>query len=94
MPTSRRLVDSNGADFYPTPSWATKALIDHEDFEGSIWEPACGDGAISKTLEGYGGYDVTSTDLYDRGYGEGGVDFIDYHPRVGNIIIRDNQTIA
>ena len=41
----------------------------------SIYEPACGDGAISKILES-AGYDVLSTDLYDRGFGYPGVDFL------------------
>jgi len=41
-----------------------------ESFEGQIWEPACGDGAISRVLEA-AGYQVISTDLIDRGYGQG-----------------------
>ena len=40
-----------------------------------IWEPACGDGAISELL-GASGRDVMSTDIVDRGYGTGGVDFL------------------
>ena len=46
-----------------------------ERFDGSIWEPACGDGAISKVLA-EAGYQVVSTDLIDRGYGAGGQDFL------------------
>jgi len=38
-------------EFYPTPPEATRALLSVECFEGDIWEPACGDGAISKVLE-------------------------------------------
>ena len=41
----------------------------------NIWEPACGDGRLSKRLEELG-YNVKSTDLIDRGYGTGGVDFL------------------
>lgn len=37
-------------------------------------EPACGDGAISRIIEGYG-YPCLSTDLIYRGYGTGGMDF-------------------
>jgi hypothetical protein len=41
-----------------------------------IWEPACGDGAISKVLE-KNGYSVRSTDLFYRNYGElESVDFL------------------
>lgn len=73
-------------DFYPTPPRATKALLSVEKFKGDIWEPACGDGAISKILED-AGYAVTSTDLIDRGYGDGGIDFLlDYQTRAANII--------
>jgi hypothetical protein len=35
-------------DFYPTPPEGTRALLSVERFEGPIWEPACGDGAISR----------------------------------------------
>ena len=62
-------------EFYPTPPEATRALLSVEQFDGSIWEPACGDGAISKVLT-EAGYQVVSTDLIDRGYGEGGHDFL------------------
>lgn len=62
-------------DFYPTWPAATRALLSVERFAGPIWEPACGDGAISKVLE-TAGYDVVSTDLIDRGYGDGGRDFL------------------
>jgi hypothetical protein len=39
-----------------------------------IWEPACGEGAMSKVLLAHG-CDVESTTLMDRGYGETGTDF-------------------
>jgi hypothetical protein len=73
-------------DFYPTPPKATEALLRVERFVGSIWEPACGDGAISKVLEA-AGYDVQSSDLIDRGYGQPGVDFLlDYRTVATNIV--------
>lgn len=59
-------------DFYPTPEIATVLLLENEKFEGEIWEPACGDGAMSTVIERYG-YPVKSTDLIDRGYGRGGM---------------------
>lgn len=62
-------------DFYPTPPEAVRALLSVEHFDGPIWEPACGDGAISKELERHG-HSVVSTDLIDRGYGEAGCDFL------------------
>ncbi len=62
-------------EFYPTPPEATRALLSVESFDGPIWECACGDGAISSELTA-AGYDVTSTDLVDRGFGAGGHDFL------------------
>lgn len=62
-------------DFYATPRSAIEQLLDVEPFYGSIWEPACGDGAISRVLQERA-YKVTSTDLVDRGYGAAGVDFL------------------
>lgn len=62
--------DSNNSDWFPTPTWATEALLEQEKFSNfhTFLEPCCGDGAISKVLEEHG-YNVTSSDKYDRGYG-------------------------
>jgi hypothetical protein len=61
-------------EFYPTPPEATRALLSVEQFDGPIWEPACDRGAISMVLEA-AGHQVVSTDLIQRDYGAGGVDF-------------------
>ncbi len=74
QPTLKRVADLDGPDFYPTPAWATFALIENESFRGDIWECACGDGAMSSVLSQTGN-SVISSDLYDRGFGESGVDF-------------------
>lgn len=73
-------------DFYPTWPAATRALLRAEQFDGAIWEPACGDGAVSIELE-RAGHDVVSTDLIDRGFGEGGRDFLmEWSPVAPNIV--------
>ena len=57
-------------DFYATPEESTKAILDREKLSGSILEPACGDGAISKQiLKIYPQIELYSCDLVDRGYG-------------------------
>lgn len=84
-PTLKRFADLGGPDFYPTPAWATFALIDNENFGGDIWECACGNGAMSKVLEETGCH-VRSSDLYDRGFGEVGVDFTDASVGTDNIV--------
>ncbi len=73
-------------EFYVTPPEGTRALLSVESFEGSVWEPACGNGAIARILS-RAGYQVLPTDLIDRGYGEGGVNFLDQtEPRARNIV--------
>lgn len=84
-PTMKRFADLNGPDYFPTPPWATYALIDNEKFKGDIWECACGDGTMSKVLE-ESGCDVPSSDLYERGFGESGVDFLATERRAANIV--------
>jgi len=84
-PTLKRFADLNGPDFFPTPAWATHALIDNERFDGGVWESACGNGAMSKVLE-QAARSVTSSDLYDRGFGEGGVDFLEADWCADNIV--------
>lgn len=64
-------------DFYATPPEAVHALIKVEKFSGTIWEPACGDGAIVKVLRGVG-HRVYATDLVDCGCpdSESRIDFL------------------
>lgn len=73
-------------DFFPTPARATQALLTVESFDGTMWEPACGDGAISKVLEG-AGHTVISNDLGDYGFGTAGVDFLRDHTTVATHIV-------
>lgn len=62
-------------DYYRTPTHSIEALLKVERFTHDVWEPACGDGAISRVLVDQG-YDVVSTDLIDRGYGLHRRDFL------------------
>ena len=67
--------DRKGQDFYATPAWVTESLLSHVRFRGPIWEPCCGDGAMSSVLAAHR-YKVVSTDIADRGFGTPGVDFL------------------
>lgn len=73
-------------DFFPTPERATLALLAVEKFHGAIWEPACGNGAISKVLAAEG-YAVESTDLVNRGFGLTPVDFLMEHKSLAPNIV-------
>lgn len=72
-----RHADAEPHDYYATEPKAVELLLEQEEFSPVIWEPACGEGHISKVL-GQHGYQVRSTDLVDRGYGEGNLDFLQY----------------
>lgn len=73
-------------EFYPTPPEAVRALLSVERFEGPIWEPACGDGAIARELSACG-HTVVSTDKFDYGFGISGIDFLSESiPRARNIV--------
>ena len=62
-------------DYYATEPKALELLLEKEKFNPIVWECACGEGHLSKVLSDRG-YTVVSTDLVDRGYGTGGVDFL------------------
>lgn len=69
-------------DYYATDPKAVYELLRLETFAPDIWEPACGEGHISKVLEA-AGYNVRSSDLIDRGYGNT-KDFLFFNDEVWN----------
>jgi hypothetical protein len=73
-------------EFYPTPPAAIRALLSVERFDGPVWEPACGDGAIARELAS-AGYDVVATDIVDWGYGQPGLDFLETREPLARHII-------
>src|SRR4051812_35539618 len=82
------------SDFHETPRVAVEALLGVETFTGPIWECACGKGAISKVLIEHG-RTVISSDLVDRGYGPGNIDFpLEWQPRAPNIVTNPPYKLA
>lgn len=72
-------------EYYPTPKSATRAFLAAHRFNGSVWEPACGEGWLSRELIA-AQYDTVSTDIAEYGYGTSDVDFLDQRlPRAKNI---------
>jgi hypothetical protein len=61
-------------DFYATDPIAIELLMDEVKFNSLILEPACGMGHLSDAMKNRG-YEVHSSDLINRGYGEQ-VDFL------------------
>lgn len=73
-------------DYYATEPKAAELLCELETFSPTIWECACGEGHLSEVLKTKG-YKVLSSDLVDRGYGKGGIDFLNCQTKfVGDII--------
>ena len=79
-------------DFYATNPESLKVFLERLKDDGihlheSVWECACGQGHLSKTLE-QAGFTVISTDLVDRGYGESNVNFLEteYKPEQVDIL--------
>ena len=64
-------------DFYRTPWECTRALIEAErdQMPAVVRDPCCGEGDIAAELA-RSGRKVHSTDLLDRSYGQGGLDFL------------------
>lgn len=62
-------------DYYATEPKAAEILLEVETFKQTIWECACGQGHLAKVFLKKG-YRVIATDLIDRGYGKGNVDFL------------------
>lgn len=74
--TAQRIEPSDSPDDFPTPPWATRALVEHvlhrpekHAFRSqTCLEPACGEGHMSKVLKEYFG-EVHSYDAYKYDYG-------------------------
>jgi hypothetical protein len=72
---AQRIEPQDSPDDFPTPPWATRALIEHV-IEGkhrlrklTCIEPACGAGHMARVLREYFGQ-VEATDAYEYGYGK------------------------
>ena len=84
--SNHSITDREDNDFYATEPKALELLLDIEEFDPYVWECACGKGHLSEVLKKRG-YIVKSTDLIDRGYGEGGVDFLQTNEKHNGDII-------
>lgn len=81
-------------DYYATDPIAGEHLMNLEIFQEDIWEPACGEGHLSKVFLEYD-YRVKSSDLIERGFGEK-YDFLSIHNTYwkGDIITNPPYTYA
>ncbi|GIT89223.1 hypothetical protein ROBYS_42390 [Roseobacter sp. OBYS 0001] len=72
---AQRVEAKDSLDDFPTPPWATRALLEHIIERGgytdtlTCLEPACGAGHMAKVLKEYFG-EVGASDIHDYGYGD------------------------
>jgi hypothetical protein len=77
LPTAS--IERDVYDRYWTPCYVTEALLDRVEFEGNVWEPACGEGHIVHVLKARG-YEVKATDITT------GDDFLKSNEKADNIV--------
>ena len=64
-------------DFYATPPEEVKNILQYEKLHGVILDNCCGKGhLIEPVVEEYPDHKIIATDLINRGYGEGGLNFL------------------
>lgn len=80
-------------DFFPTPPWATRALLSHvlgltsdEFLSSSAWDPCCGEGHMVGPLREYF-WQAEGTDVFDYGKGFAVSDFLADEDRSADWII-------
>lgn len=73
--------DIESLDYFPTPPWATRALMERVlphlgiEMTGRVREPACGEGHIAEVLREYCST-VVASDIFDYGYCDEVADFL------------------
>ena len=77
--------DREQHDFYATEPKAVELLLDEERFQTDILEPCCGLNHITEVLKSRG-YQVTTSDLIDRGIRAEVKDFFEYEYWGGDIV--------
>jgi hypothetical protein len=89
---AQRSEGADSLDDFPTPLWATRALLEHvlepnDWLRSNCWEPTCGRGFMASALREYF-REVRASDVFPFGFGDV-VDFLDRsmpHGRFGWIV--------
>lgn len=86
---ARRVEAPDSLDLFPTPPWATRALVEEiigaESLHGRVvWEPAAGLGTMSEVREAYCDH-VFASDVHDYGRGHEIGSFVGAGPDVISI---------
>jgi hypothetical protein len=83
---ARRVEPADSLDYFPTPPWATRALVEAVlrplglwRRDALVWEPAAGEGHMARPLAEY--FDrVVASDIHDYGLGDPVFDFLALEP--------------
>ena len=54
-------------EWYVEPEWVSARLFEAEQFDGAVWDPACGSGRICESARA-AGHTILYSDIVDRGY--------------------------
>lgn len=84
--TNHKIGERQTEDYYATDPKALELLLNEVSFSDKVWECACGEGHLSRVLQSRG-HDVLSTDIVDRGFGDGVIDFLKYNGKFDGDII-------
>ncbi len=68
---NRRAEPADSLDYFPTPPWATRVLLEYviPAADGDCLEPACGEGHMARPLAERFEF-VAASDVHDYGFGE------------------------
>ena len=83
---AQRREPPDALDCFPTPPWATRALFRlllpaiGADTIGIAWEPACGEGHMAEVVAEFARGQVVASDIFDYGYGQAPIDFVNDEP--------------
>lgn len=86
--SNHALEERQKEDYYATAPRAAELLLEVEPDLDNIWECACGEGHLAKVFDNAGKL-LWATDIIDRGYGQGVIDFLrptHYTTHTGDIV--------
>ena len=86
--SNHALEERQKEDYYATDPRAAELLLEVEPDLDEIWECACGEGHLAKVFDNAGKL-LWATDIIDRGYGQGVIDFLrptQYNIHTGDIV--------
>jgi len=97
-PSGARIWARSDDDWYIEPEWVSARLFEAEQFDGAVWDPACGSGRICESARA-AGHTILHSDITDRGYRGLGLptvvrDFLDMDTRADNIVSNPPFDIA